>query len=129
MLELLSHAGDFETLECVLEYGADAVYVGSKGFGMRAGAKNFDFDELKKAATLVHEKGKKLYLTANTLPYTEEIEEFPEFLKNVNHCGIDAIICADIGVLSLVKKFAPDLDIHISTQAGIVNHVTANAFY
>lgn len=129
MLELLSPAGDFESLEYVLQYGADAVYVGSKGFGMRAGAKNFDFDDLKKAVMLAHEKGKKIYLTANTLPYTDEIEMFPEFIRNVAECDVDAVICADIGVLSLVKKYAPNVDIHISTQAGIVNHVTANAFY
>lgn len=129
MIELLSPAGDFETLKSVLDFGADAVYVGSKAFGMRAGAKNFDFDELKKAVQITHQMGRKIYLTANTLPYTEEIEIFPEFLRNADSCEIDAIICADIGVLSLVKKYAPNLEIHISTQAGIVNHVTANAFY
>lgn len=116
-------------LKLALKFGADAVYVGGNLFGMRAGSKNFSLDELKNAVEIVHKCGKKLYLTCNTLPRNEEIELLPEFLKEVEKCKVDAIIVADFGVLALAKKYAPSTDIHISTQAGIVNYSSANAFY
>ena len=129
MVELLSPAGDFECLEAALRFGCDAVYLGGKGYGMRASAKNFDFDELKKAVELGHGKGVKVYLTCNTLPSNKEIEAFPEFIKNVGAAGIDAVIVCDLGVMGLVKKHAPLMEIHMSTQVGIVNYATANELY
>lgn len=129
MVELLSPAGDFECLEAALRFGCDAVYLGGKGYGMRASAKNFDFEELKKAAELAHGKGVKVYLTCNTLPSNKEIEEFPEFIKNAETAGVDAVIVCDLGVMGLVKKYAPSLEIHMSTQVGIVNYASANELY
>lgn len=129
MVELLSPAGDFECLEAALRFGCDAVYLGGKGYGMRASAKNFDFDELKKAVDLAHDKGVKVYLTCNTLPSNKEIEEFPEFIKNADAAGIDAVIVCDLGVMGLVKKHAPSMEIHMSTQVGIVNYAAANELY
>lgn len=129
MVELLSPAGDFECLEAALRFGCDAVYLGGKGYGMRASAKNFDFDELKKAVDLAHGKGVKVYLTCNTLPSNKEIEEFPEFIKNADAAGIDAVIVCDLGVMGLVKKHAPSMEIHMSTQVGIVNYAAANELY
>lgn len=128
-IELLSPSGDMERLKLALKFGADAVYVGGSMFGMRTNPTNFDADELKKAVNLVHENNKKIYLTCNTLPRNNEIEQLPDFLKYVSEIGVDALIIADVGVLSLAKKYAPDTEIHISTQAGIVNYQTANAFY
>lgn len=128
-IELLSPSGDMERLKLALKFGADAVYVGGSMFGMRTNPTNFDADELKKAVNLVHENNKKIYLTCNTLPRNNEIEQLPDFLKYVSEVGVDALIIADVGVLSLAKKYAPDTEIHISTQAGIVNYQTANAFY
>ena len=128
-LEVLSPAGDMERLEAALDYGADAVYLGGKAFGMRAGPANFDNTELKSAVAKAHERGVLVYLTCNTLPHNDEITYFKDFIDNAVNAKIDAVIVNDIGLLSLVKKYAPDMEIHISTQAGIVNYVTANEFY
>lgn len=128
-IELLSPSGDMERLKLALKFGADAIYVGGSMFGMRTNPTNFDADELKNAVDLVHKNNKKIYLTCNTLPRNNEIEQLPDFLKYVSEIGVDALIIADMGVLSLAKKYAPDTEIHISTQAGIVNYQSANAFY
>lgn len=128
-IELLSPSGDMERLKLALKFGADAIYVGGSMFGMRTNPTNFDADQLKNAVNLVHENNKKIYLTCNTLPRNNEIEQLPDFLKYVSEIGVDALIIADMGVLSLAKKYAPDTEIHISTQAGIVNYQSANAFY
>lgn len=128
-LELLSPAGDMERFQSALDYGADAIYLGAKNFGMRASPSNFEFDELKKAVMMAHEKGVKVYLTCNTLPRNNEIPEFREFIRNAEECKIDAVIVADLGLMCLVKKYAPDMEIHMSTQTGIVNYATANELY
>lgn len=128
-LEVLAPAGDYERLCAALDYGADAVYLGGKSFGMRAGPENFTYDSLKSAVELAHSKGVKVYLTCNTLPRNNEIPFFEEFMKEAVDCKVDAAIVADLGLLSLVKKFAPDMEIHMSTQTGIVNYVTANELY
>ena len=127
--ELLSPAGDRERLEAALMFGADAVYLGGDCFGMRAAPQNFNFEQLKDAVQLCHKKGVKVYLTCNTLARNDELLKLPEYLERWQDIGIDALIVADIGVLSLCKKYAPKVPIHISTQAGIVNYVTANEFY
>ena len=127
--ELLSPVGDMERLDSALRFGADAVYLGGTEFGMRAVVAKFGFDELKIAAEKVHSLEKKLYLTCNTLPTNDEMERMPEYIKNAALCGVDAFIVSDIGVLTLIKKLVPDAEIHISTQAGIVNFASANAFY
>lgn len=128
-LEVLAPAGDYERLCAALDYGADAVYLGGKSFGMRACPENFTYDSLKSAVELAHSKGVKVYLTCNTLPRNNEIPFFEEFMKEAVDCKVDAAIVADLGLLSLVKKFAPDMEIHMSTQTGIVNYVTANELY
>ncbi len=127
--ELLAPAGDRERLEAALMYGADAVYLGGDAFGMRAAPQNFNFEQLKEAVDLCHAKGVKVYLTCNTLARNDEILKLPHYLENWAEIGVDAFIVADIGVLSLCKKYAPNVPVHISTQAGIVNYVTANEFY
>ena len=129
MLELLSPAGDYECLQSAVDYGCDAVYLGSTMFGMRASAAKFDFDTLKKGVEYAHAKGVKVYLTCNTVPSNDEIEQLPEFIKKAYACGIDAAIVSDIGSIALIKNTVPELDIHVSTQAGIVNYVTANELY
>ncbi len=128
-IELLSPAGDFERLKLALKFGADAVYLGGEQFGMRTNPSNFNADQLKEAVSLVHSLGKKVYLTCNTLPRNNEIEYLPDFLKYAADIGIDAFIIADVGVMMLAKKYAPDVEIHMSTQVGIVNYQTANSFY
>lgn len=127
--EILSPAGDMECLNSAISFGADAVFLAGSEFGMRTASKNFDKETLKKAVELAHSKGVKIFVTCNTLPRNDEIERLPEFLEYTQDCLVDALIIADMGVLSLAKKYAPNVDIHISTQAGIVNYATANAFY
>ena len=128
-LELLSPAGDFERLKLALKFGADAVYLGGEMFGMRTNPSNFSNDELKKAVELAHSMNKKVYLTCNTLPRNNELAFLPDYLKYVAQINVDALIIADMGVLALAKKYAPDVDIHMSTQVGIVNYEAANALY
>ena len=122
--EILSPAGNFEKLKSALLFGADAVYFSGKNFGMRAAADNFTLDEIEEACVYTHGRNKKLYLTVNTVPRSSDIGELTEYLsaiKNLNGKP-DALICADIGVVALVKKILPEIDIHISTQANAQNH-------
>ncbi len=129
MLELLSPAGDFECLQSAVDYGSNAVYLGGTMFGMRASAAKFDFETLKRGVDYAHAKGVKVYLTCNTVPSNDEIEQLPEFIKVAHSCGIDAAIVSDIGSIALIKNTIPELSVHISTQAGVVNYVTANELY
>lgn len=103
-IELLSPAGDMERLKLAVKFGADAVYVGGTMFGMRTNPSNFDADQLKEAVSFVHKNNKKIYLTCNTLPRNNEIEFLPDYLKYVSEIGVDALIIADMGVLSLAKN-------------------------
>ena len=128
-LELLAPAGDFERLEMALRYGADAVYLAGKEFGLRAAAGNFDNDELVRAIELAHGMGKKVYVTCNTLPREEELSRLPGYLAFLNEAGPDALIIADLGVLALAKRFAPKIALHVSTQLGVVNSATANVLH
>ncbi len=128
MCELLSPAGNFEKLKAALLYGADAVYLAGRRFGMRSAADNFSVSELYEAAEYVHERGKRLYLTLNTMPHGFEYRELEEFLDDIADAGIDAFIAADLGVLALLREKLPDAEIHISTQAGIVSAQAAKAF-
>ena len=128
-LEVLAPAGDEERFTAALDYGADAIYLGGKTFGMRASPGNFTFEQLKSAVDRAHQKGVKVYLTCNTLPRNDEIPHFREFIENTQKCGVDAVIVADLGLMSLIKKYTPDMEIHMSTQTGIVNYVTANELY
>ena len=127
--ELLSPAGDFERFEAALRFGADAVYLAGSSFGMRAGPQNFPEEDLIKAVKKAHEKGVKVYLTLNTLPRNSEIPLLPDFIEMTAGAGVDAYIVADIGTMAYCKKYAPSVPLHVSTQAGIVNYLTANEFY
>lgn len=128
-IELLSPSGDMERLKLAVKFGADAVYCAGEQFGMRTNPSNFNADELKEAVELVHSNGKKIYITCNTLPRNNELGALPDYLKYLALIGVDALIIADMGVLSLAKKYAPDVDIHMSTQVGITNYASANALY
>ncbi len=127
--EILSPAGDFECLQAALDFGADAVFLAGKMFGMRSSSKNFDRDDLKKACDLAHSMGKKIHVTCNILPKNSEVEALPSFLEFAQDIGVDALIIADPGVLEMAKRYAPKVAIHISTQAGVTNYATANALY
>ena len=118
-----------ESLRAALNYGADAVYLAGKQFGMRSAPKNFDSDDLREACRLAHEKGRKIYVTCNVLPRNRELADLPGFLSYAQECGVDAFIIADLGVLELAKQYAPEVALHISTQAGVTNYAAANALY
>ena len=126
--ELLSPAGNFEKLRAALLYGADAVYCAGQSFGMRSAADNFTVEELYEASKYVHERGKRLYLTLNTMPHSDEYPALEQFLNDIKDAGIDALIVADLGVMQLVKRILPSTEIHISTQAGIVSAEAALAY-
>lgn len=126
--ELLSPAGNFEKLKAALLYGADAVYLAGNMFGMRQAADNFTIEELKEAAEYVHERGKKLYLTVNTMPRGRQYPMLRKYISEIKNVGVDACIVADLGVLSVIKEITPDMEIHISTQTSIVSAESAKAY-
>ena len=126
--ELLSPAGNFEKMKAAIRYGADAVYLAGKRFGMRSAADNFTDEELYEAVNYAHAHGKKLYLTLNTMPHASEYPALCEFLRRIANYAIDAVIVADFGVMALVRELLPDTEIHISTQASIVSPEAAKAY-
>ena len=127
--EVLAPAGDMECLKAAVAYGADAVYLAGKTFGMRAAPQNFDDDQLRQAAEYCHSRNVNIYVTCNTLPRSGELARLPAFLELCQDIGIDALIAADLGVISMAKKYAPDVSLHISTQLGVVNYATAVSLY
>ncbi len=128
-IELLAPAGDMERLRMSLAYGADAVYLAGTVFGMRSFAGNFTPEELKQAVALCHSRGVAVHVTCNTMPRNGEIARMPEWLEYLQELGVDAAILADVGVLSLLKKHAPKLKAHISTQASVSNYQAAAAWH
>lgn len=129
MPELLAPAGNPEKLRAVFRYGADAAYLAGKIFGMRSACDNFSREELLDAVALAKSLGKKIYVTVNTLPRTYQYGELAEYIDFLAASGIDAVIVADIGVFSLIRERAPELEIHISTQASVVSAASANAWH
>ncbi len=127
-MELLAPAGNFEKFLTALHFGADAVYLAGNRFGLRAFAGNFSDEEIKEAVKIAHKIGKKVYITLNIIAKDEDFEGLKEYLEFLQDTKVDAVIVADIGVMEFVRKYAPKLDIHISTQANIINSYTANFF-
>ena len=123
--EILAPAGDFEKMKYAVAYGADAVYLSGKMYGMRTASGNFDNDELKRAVDYCHARGVKCFVTVNVMPRSHEIDMLPQYLEMLGDIKADALIIADIGVLPLAKKYAPNVRIHISTQASVVNYSSA----
>ena len=126
--ELLAPAGDRERLEAAVAFGADAVYLAGREFGMRAAPANFGAEELAAAAAYCHARGVRVYVTCNTIPRNGEMDRLPAFLEQVQAAGADALILADLGVLRLARRYAPGVALHVSTQAGVANYETACAF-
>ena len=128
-LEVLSPAGDMDRLITAVRYGADAVYLAGTSFGMRAAAGNFTPDELREAMAYARSNGVRVYVTCNTVPNESEIGSVPEFLELLEDISADGVIVTDIGVMSMCRRYAPHVDMHVSTQAGVMNSETAKAFY
>ncbi len=127
--ELLAPTGDMECLRAALDFGADAVYLAGQMFGMRTAPSNFTREELQTAVALAHARGVRVYVTCNTVPRNKEIDLLPDYLAFLQEAGVDALIVTDLGVIDLAKRYAPKVELHVSTQAGITNYAAANAFY
>lgn len=124
MVELLSPAGNYEKMTFAFKYGADAVYISGKQFGMRAQADNFTLEEINDALKFAHSLGKKIYVTVNIMPRTNMYPELREYLKNLASlsCGpVDGLIISDPGVFMLAKEICKESELHVSTQAGCVS--------
>ena len=128
-MELMAPAGDLERLLFAIHYGADAVYLAGNRFGMRKNAGNFDEEGLRSAVALAHSKGVRVYLTCNIIPRDRDLVQLPEYLAFAQEIGVDAIIVTDLGVFTMAGRYAPQVERHISTQAGILNAESARAFY
>ncbi len=124
--ELLSPIQDFTSLQAAIQGGCDAIYFGIRGFNMRAGAKNFTVNDLKKISKICHDNNVKAYLAVNTIIYQDEIKKVEELLKKAKAAKIDAIICWDMAVIELVKKLR--MELHISTQASVANSKSAEIY-
>jgi len=122
--ELLAPAGSLEVLKTAFLYGADAVYIGGEAFGLRAMAKNFSDGEMAEGIRYAHERGKKVYVTANIIAHNAELREAEQYFKSMRAMQPDALIVSDPALFMLAKEHCPDTDIHISTQANNTNYGT-----
>jgi len=130
--ELLMPAGDLETLKIGVMYGADALYIGGDMYGLRAKAKNFSMEEMKEGIAFAHSHGKKVYVTANITAHNNDLEGIRKYFMELREFGDDkpdALIITDPGVFSIAKEVAPEIEIHISTQANNTNYATYRFWY
>ncbi len=128
-IELLAPAGNLEKLKMAVLYGADAVYFGGQNFGLRAAAKNFDLDDILEGVKYCHAHGAKAYVTVNMIPHEGDLKNLENYIEFLEEIEVDAVIVADPGILSIVKKTSPDMEIHLSTQANTTNSQSANFWY
>lgn len=124
-IELLAPAGSLEKMKIALLYGADAVYLGGTEFSLRANAKNFSRNEMREAVTYAHEREKKVYVTVNIVFHNEDLVGLEEYLRFLGEIKVDAIIASDLAVMSLINRKKIPLELHISTQASILNEEAA----
>lgn len=122
--ELLIPAGSLEVLKTAVLYGADAVYLGGEAFGLRAKAKNFSMEEIREGIAFAHERGVRVYITANILAHNEDLEGVETYFHELKAFPPDALIISDPGVFALARRILPEMDIHISTQANNTNYGT-----
>lgn len=119
--ELLAPAGDLEKLRMAVRFGADAVYIGGQEFGLRASAGNFNLEEMREGIEFAHQHGAKVYVTANIFAHNRHLDGLPDYLKEVERAGADAILVSDPGVFNIARQVTPRLPLHISTQANTTN--------
>ena len=127
--ELLAPAGTLSRLKTALAFGADAVYAGGEAFSMRSASKNFSSDDLKEARELTLAQNKKLYIAVNVIPHNRDLEELANYLEELSALSPDALIISDLGVFTMAQRLAPDVPIHISTQANNTNAETFAAWH
>ncbi len=128
-IELLAPAGSLEKLKFAVLYGADAVYIGGEAFSLRTAAENFSVEEIREGVEFAHKRGVKVYIALNVIPHNDDVEKIVEAAKVAHSLKVDAAIVADLGTIIALREKVPGLDIHVSTQANIVNTATATAFY
>ncbi len=128
-MELLAPAGNMDKLKMALLYGADAVYLGGKSFGLRAFSDNFSLEEMEDAVRYAHGLGKKVHVTVNIFPHNADLNGLPEYLTSLRDIHVDAVLIADPGIFSLARQIVPDLPVHISTQANVTNWVSAKFWH
>jgi len=126
--ELLAPAGNLEKLKMAILYGADAVYLGGKKFGLRAYGGNFSREEMIEGVKFAHERGRKVYVTVNIFPHNSDINSVLPYLKELQEINIDAVLVSDIGLFTLIKNEVPGLEVHISTQANNTNWMAVKAW-
>ena len=119
--ELLAPAGDMARLKTAIIYGADAVYFGGKQFSLRSRASNFTLEDIREAVEFAHGYGRRVYVTVNIIPHNDDFNGLEEYLKKLEEFGVDAIICASQAILTLCKRVAPEMEVHISTQQTTIN--------
>ena len=122
--ELLIPASSLEVLKTAVMFGADAVYIGGEAFGLRAKAKNFSMEDMKKGVEFAHAHGVKVHVTVNILAHNDDLPGVEEYLKELKEVGPDALIIADPGVFELAKEICPEIQRHVSTQANNTNYAT-----
>ena len=127
--EILSPAGNLEKMKAAILYGADAVYLSGRIFGMRAAADNFSIEELHEATAYAHERNVKVYLTVNTMPREHEYPALREYFVALRDIALDALIVADLGVFMLAREMLPDKELHVSTQASSVSAADCRAWH
>jgi len=128
-VELLAPAGNLYKLKIALKYGADAVYIGGEAFSLRTAADNFTPEEMKEGIEYAHQMGKKVYITANIIPHNRDLDKMEKYFKEIYEMGADAVLVSDLGAFNLCKKAAPNLEIHISTQANNTNYATVQSWH
>ncbi|MBR6158727.1 MAG: U32 family peptidase, partial [Lachnospiraceae bacterium] len=122
--ELLIPAGSLDVLKVAVRYGADAVYIGGEAFGLRAKAKNFTEKEMEEGIKFAHDHNVKVYVTANILAHNRDMEDAEEYFSALSKIGPDALIISDPGLFTIAREVAPDIPVHISTQANNTNYLT-----
>lgn len=126
--ELLAPAGSMEKGRMALLYGADAIYLGGKMFGLRAFANNFSIEEIEEITAYAHSLGKKVYVTVNIFAHNEEMHKLPDYLLSLEKCKVDALLIADLGVFMTARQVVPNMTLHVSTQANNTNYATVEAW-
>lgn len=126
--ELLAPAGSMEKAKMALLYGADAIYLGGKLFGLRAFANNFDLPEIAEITEYAHSLGRKVYVTVNIFAHNEDIDKLPEYLLGLRDAGVDALLISDLGVWQTAREVVPELPLHVSTQANTTNYAAVRAW-
>lgn len=126
--ELLAPAGNMEKGRMAILYGADAIYLGGKMFGLRAFADNFSLEEMAEMVKYAHSFGKKVYVTVNIFAHNDDINKLPDYLLSLEKVGVDAILVSDLGVWAIAKKVIPNMPLHVSTQANTTNYAAVQAW-